>query len=261
MIKKIKDKEYIAYLTAFIGATMAIKKSQNAIEQSLYMSSPGRMKSQGATELLNKRLSHKYGALDGHWRSTLEQRIEILTPFVPKLDPNKFYATMSRPIHSFRNMHNLDPAFMSSFKPMFKSIHDPKISRAPLWFATGYEWLEWMASEMKNWLHSQNYIYEIILNDENILKMSTLSELIDFTEKYKAEDHWGIQWNNIINQYSGIVIAPYILEARYKIGWYNAWDVASGCVWNWDGIKEIKLIGQREGAPTAPEIVTFGGDF
>ena len=259
MFKNIKDKEYIAYLTAFIGATIMFKNSKKPIQQSLYMQSPGRMKTLGANELLNRELQDKYDE-DAYWESTLEQRIEVLTPFVPKLDTNKFYATMSRPIHSFRNMYILDPS-MSSFKPMFKSVHDPNISRAPLWFATGYEWLEWMASEMKDWLYGQNYIYEITLKDENILRMSTHSELYDFTRRYQGENNYSIQWDELVKKYSGIVISPYIQSARYDLGWYYSWDIASGCVWNWNGIKEIKLLAQRDGTPVAPQIVPFGGDF
>jgi len=269
MFKK-NSKEYITYLTAIIGATMVAKKMGSKSEnedsnflktQSIYNRGSGRSPVSGidANDLLIERLGHKYGR-DATWESTEEQRREVLAPFIPKLDPKKFYATMSRPMHSFRNMSVISKE-RSSFKPRFVSKYDPQITNGGFWIAEGYSWIDWMSSEAKNWLYSQNYIYEVTPNFSEILKLSTHQDLIYFTQAYRGRDESHIRWQEIVDQYAGIVIAPYIRSARMTIDWYYPWDVSSGCIWNWDGIKEIKLISQREGSPAASEIVHFGGDF
>ena len=83
-----------------------------------------------------------------------------------------------------------------------------------------------------------------------------------FTDRYQGDTSTThIRWQEIVDRYAGIVISPYIYSGRYDFDWYYSWDVASGCVWNWKGIREIKLIAQREGSPPANEIIQFGGEF
>ena len=83
-----------------------------------------------------------------------------------------------------------------------------------------------------------------------------------FTGMYQGnESEYHIRWQEVVDRYAGILISPYIYSARYDLRWYYPWDVASGCIWNWRGIKEIKLLAQREGTPPAPEIIEFGGEF
>ena len=263
MLKK-NSKEYIAYLTGILGATMIAKKMGSKSEkgslpkQSVYSRGSGRSDTIGARDLLIEQLGYKYGE-DATWEASYDEKIAVLTPFIPTLDPNKLYATMSSPMHSFRNMSVVSERAGS--KPHFSSKHDPNIGNGGFWFAQGAEWIEWMAGEMIDWLHSQNYVYEVTLNDDYILKLSTKQDLINFGYRYQGNSEYDIRWQEVVDRYAGILISPYIYSARMDISWYYPWDVASGCVWNWEGIKEIKLIAQRQGTPAAPEIIEFGGEF
>ena len=47
-----------------------------------------------------------------------------------------------------------------------------------------------------------------------------------------------IDWPRVAKDYAGIEICPY-LDSRRDIMWYYGWDVASGCVWDPSGIKEL----------------------
>ena len=47
-----------------------------------------------------------------------------------------------------------------------------------------------------------------------------------------------IDWPKVTEHYTGIEICPY-LNSRRDVSWYYGWDVASGCVWDPSGIKEL----------------------
>ena len=51
-----------------------------------------------------------------------------------------------------------------------------------------------------------------------------------------------IDWIKVSKQYSGIEINPYQHSNRYTSMWYYGWDVASGCIWKNDLIKNITKI-------------------
>jgi len=68
---------------------------------------------------------------------------------------------------------------------------------------------------------------------------------MEFTRKFKEQNHYSddmINWEEVSKNWEGIEIVPYIWTARNILNWYYPWDVASGCIWNLDGIslEEIK---------------------
>jgi len=106
------------------------------------------------------------------------------------------------------------------------------------WYGFGQEWINWCKSEMPEWVGK--YIYEVNINNSNILRINTFNELIEFNQKY-AVDTRGmsqIDWKKVTNEYDGIEINPYQYKARLKLLWYYGWDIASGCIWN---LKNTKL--------------------
>ena len=66
--------------------------------------------------------------------------------------------------------------------------------------------------------------------------------MINFIKKYKPHPYFGIIWENIARDYSGIEICPYLHNFRYTQSWYYPWDIASGCIWKNDAIKNVKRI-------------------
>lgn len=55
------------------------------------------------------------------------------------------------------------------------------------------------------------------------------------------------RWDLIAQKYNGVEMIPYIKSFTNKRFWYWTVDVASGCVWNPDGVKEIKLLARKVG--------------
>ncbi len=107
-----------------------------------------------------------------------------------------------------------------------------------LWYACGGEWIEWMLSEMPEWLRSYKYVYTLDLDYSQMLKIRTLGQLEAFEKRYLSmfEDRdlqgYKIDWREVAEEYGGIEICPYQWEARMEKLWYYGWDVASGCIWD-----------------------------
>lgn len=119
--------------------------------------------------------------------------------------------------------------------------HKPK----GLWYAIGTEWIDWVKNEMPHW--EGDYLYKIEVNPSKILFIKNKEELLSFSSRYSVinqdSDLMGaIDWKSVAEKYSGIEISPYQFNLKYNITWYYTWDVASGCIWKQDGIKNIKRI-------------------
>ena len=122
-----------------------------------------------------------------------------------------------------------------------------------------------MIMNMPHWMYGTNYLYEIELNWDNIGIVDQ-----DFKNAYVIESGgWyspqKIKWNAVVARYAGLYDSTgYQLEL---------WDLPSGCVWNWDGIKSIHLVASKPDAQNQTESqeqeeiimtkgdVTFGGSF
>ena len=90
-----------------------------------------------------------------------------------------------------------------------------------LWFSCGASWIDFFKPskgnkniEINAWTLS-TYIYEIKINDTNILKINNLDEFKEFIYKYRFNDknvniRNVMDWKRIKNDYSGIVICPYL---------------------------------------------------
>lgn len=139
-----------------------------------------------------------------------------------------------------------DMCIHTSKKPIYKlqqknytQLHGMKPSG--LWYGFGKEWIDCVESRMSQW--KSEYLYEVNINNSNILQIKDYSELISFTKNYTSiiksqfiDYSYYIDWNKVSSEYDGIEINPYIRKARLELLWYYGWDVASGCVWNLDNI-------------------------
>lgn len=127
----------------------------------------------------------------------------------------------------------------------------PKANHKPngLWYAVGTEWIDWVQSEMPDWMG--HTFYKIEVNTSNILHLKSGIDIDNFTKKYVkfnsiGYDSWeknaNIYWKPVAEEYSGIEISPYQYNSRHKYMWYYGWDVASGCIWDKSGISKIEKI-------------------
>jgi hypothetical protein len=151
-----------------------------------------------------------------------------------------------------------------------------------LWFSCGSSWIDFCIKNKKfYWLESR-YLYEIEVND-NVKKINNIKEFKLFFKKYQNEKAKKfkdlIKWKEIKKDYDGLIICPYlgtkiwknksaensygfynekvikILEQtfgkklfnydEFLYEWYRHWEVASGVIWNKEGIKSINLIHEK----------------
>jgi len=119
---------------------------------------------------------------------------------------------------------------------------------AGLWLSddADYGWKEWCTDESWNvdsLVHTRNFVFTV---DANILWLSTLEEIVAFSNEYSTtiagiNHRLYIDWKPIVEKYDGILITPYQWQARMSehTFWYYSWDVASACVWNTKVLKEV----------------------
>lgn len=116
------------------------------------------------------------------------------------------------------------------------------------WYGFGEEWIDWTETSWPE--RKGEYIYEVDINESNILQIKDYSELEEFTKEYGSIKQiypgfiFFIDWPKIELKYDGIEINPYIYQGRMekKTIWYYSWDVASGCIWNMNKVN-INLVG------------------
>lgn len=162
-----------------------------------------------------------------------------------------------------RNMINIENRKYINKKDNFKPVG--------LWYACGNDWYNFILYKMpKEYLQDHKYVHEIQLHrsiqtninepdKDKILIIKSFKDFFKFTDRYGyyldgkeeikssdceyLEDYEDsrIDWNQVSLDFGGIEICPYLEKVRY-IKWYYGWDVASGCIWNTDLIRNIKLI-------------------
>ena len=47
-------------------------------------------------------------------------------------------------------------------------------------------------------------------------------------------------WDDVVRQYDGLIIAPYQWAKRCDYSWYYGWDCASGVIWNLRAVASVK---------------------
>lgn len=132
-----------------------------------------------------------------------------------------------------------------------KTNHKP----VGLWYGVNNDWLRWCRIEEPTWVGK--YWYQLEIDQDKLLKISTKKQLEQFTDRYKyiaevieklstINDDFiqlsCIDWAAVAKEYDGIEIAPYRWESRLKFLWYYGWDCSSGCVWKARAIKSLKRI-------------------
>jgi hypothetical protein len=164
--------------------------------------------------------------------------------------PNKFYT-----FSDFEtSVYNADFQFDFHFKPV------------GLWFAQGDEWLQHMKKTNFR-MTIYNYLYELELNMDELIILTNLKDLYDFTKSFgvsykglpSSYTSIGLKWGNVVKKTkkSGILISPNLKQIimKYKennleyfdeMKWYISWDIASGAIWNTKAMKNFKVVYKRE---------------
>jgi GNAT superfamily N-acetyltransferase len=121
-----------------------------------------------------------------------------------------------------------------------------------LWYSLGDSWANYVFYSYPQRSSEYCCLHKIEVSDK-VLRLDTIEKCYQFTDKYGFTIHNpyfvndpNIAWDRVALDYSGIEITkPHewsrISDSR-KLFWMYGWDVPSGCIWNQDGIKSIKLL-------------------
>jgi len=136
---------------------------------------------------------------------------------------------------------------------LYNALQSDQFKPKGLWYGINFSWLEWMRSEEPQWEGHLNYLLDIDFT--HILQLDTVDKILQFSNEYKieykdcphlsAKGSW-MNWDLVASHYDGIEINPYQWSLRLELLWYYGWDVASGCIWNIEAIKEYRLIDLKE---------------
>lgn len=124
-----------------------------------------------------------------------------------------------------------------------------------LWYACGDEWIKWCKGENFK-LGDLKHKFVLDVDFNKILILDTTKKIDSFSKQYGANKYeisneinnswrWkidSIDWQKVAEKYQGIEICPYQWDLRHEFLWYYGWDVASGCIWNKQAIKNITKI-------------------
>ena len=76
-----------------------------------------------------------------------------------------------------------------------------------------------------------------------VLLLSTEDVVWELTRKFRGERDYSLRWDRVAKLCAGVEINPYQHGLRF-LGWYNGWDMASGCIWKQPvemGINQMNL--------------------
>jgi len=124
-------------------------------------------------------------------------------------------------------------------------------------------WEEFCTVGLTSGYDKYDSTYNVILKDDGyyILHITDDHHFEKFAKMYSVNhpaDPDGskgldkmIDWPKVAEHYSGIEICPYLSSKRMDDDafWYYGWDVASGCIWNAQGVEELIKAGDCD-APT-----------
>lgn len=132
----------------------------------------------------------------------------------------------------------------------FRNVEQPKnafVKPNGLWYACGDDWIDWLQMEMPGRLERENFLYELELDYDHILKLETPEQISKFSNMFCGKGRISdmIDWEKVAKLYSGIEICPYQYERRMDTMWYYSWNVASGCVWDKKAFKGVKLLATK----------------
>jgi len=154
-----------------------------------------------------------------------------------------------------------------------------------LWLSCGSAWIKWALLTTEDYCYNNNFfnfekikIYEIELNNKNILYINNLDELVNFHKKYAFYEEnkgYNINWSKIKKIYDGLIICPYLgyeiwnkinnptliyvnpdenkyikeglkenimKYPKFYLEWYRHWETSTGVIWRKKSIKNINLI-------------------
>ncbi len=150
--------------------------------------------------------------------------------------------------YSYKKLHNIE----SRSQDNLRIAHKPNGLSVSVDGDCDWKW--WCERE-NLFVDSLKFQTRIILNQNaNIKHIQNLEQLLQFGRTYRkslinslsftSNFNATIDWEQVSQVYQGIIIAPYLWEARMHTEclWYHPWDCACGHIWDTTAIKSYYLI-------------------
>jgi sporulation protein YlmC with PRC-barrel domain len=164
---------------------------------------------------------------------------------------------------------------------------NPNIYKNPygFWLSCGSNWIKWVMSRTHSYCYDDDYfdfekiyVYEIKINNKDILYINNLDELVSFHRKYAFYEEnkgYDINWKKVKKIYDGLIICPYLgfeiwnkindptefhmhtnesefikdvlkenimKYPKFYLEWYRHWETSTGVIWKKKSIEKINLI-------------------
>ncbi len=181
---------------------------------------------------------------------TMSKLLEATTRLIEKLQGSKLRLHLSTnpnlPAELNLNFDGPNPQYT---KEQIESIYHCG-KPVGFWWGVGTEWMEFCVDDYGT---VRPYIYEVLVDESKLLRITNYEEFDKFSHEYleipeifrrhpiSSVSFCGtIGWKDMMKKYGGVEIAPYLYERRLHSRWYYTWDAASGCVWDKNCV-EIRL--------------------
>lgn len=151
---------------------------------------------------------------------------------IERLVPQDNVVASKRPIDREGLRVELE-AHRSELRPFFKPDG--------LWYACGSDWLRWFSVEMPHLFERYEYLYLLDLDKSRMKLIQTEAQLIELHAAYSSQrgEFTLIDWPRIARDYGGFELCPMHWNHFEDMDWLLHWNVASGCIWDIDVIKNI----------------------
>jgi hypothetical protein len=114
------------------------------------------------------------------------------------------------------------------------------------WYACGGEWLLFSEGMLGLDAGQPFWVYELSLDLSRVLRVGSPRGLRALSRRYgrNLDDDdptpTFLDWRAVARDYDGIEVCP--SQRKGVAGWYDAWDVASGCVWQPRAVRSARLL-------------------
>jgi hypothetical protein len=118
-----------------------------------------------------------------------------------------------------------------------------------LWFAPGTSWREASVDFRDASYFAKRYEVRIGA-DARIADLATAEMAAEFTDRFGGKPYNGdvlrVRWEDVAKHFDGIRLGFHPRSYLHRvegIGWTEAWDIESGCIWNFENVDIVNRAG------------------
>ena len=118
-----------------------------------------------------------------------------------------------------------------------------------LWYSCGTDWLKFVETEMPELQETAIMVYAIGYEPGKMLRVTSPKQAERVSYRYLDYDSKRVDWGKVSTKYAGIECCPYRrgeipFDLYLTAGWYVAFDVPSGCIWDTSILTTKQLVAE-----------------